>query len=227
MQVARDHMEVLGLLLPNRCAVCRRLGLCVCDACDALLVAIGRTGCARCGAPGPWPVERCSECAGRRLAFSTARAAIAYDDRARTLVHGWKEGGQRDLAAWAAGRIVASLPRPPVDALATVPGDRDRTLSRGHVTSLSLARQLSKAWDLPVSRLLSRPGHSSRQRGLGRVERRRNVRDAFRAGGSAPQRVCLVDDVYTTGSTADACARALRRSGTREVHVITLARVVL
>jgi predicted amidophosphoribosyltransferase len=70
-----------------------------------------------------------------------------------------------------------------------------------------------------------RAGSEHRQRGLSVGERRRNVREAFVAHGSPPARVGLVDDVYTTGATADAAARALRRAGTRRVEVITLARV--
>lgn len=217
---------MLGLLLPSRCAVCGALGATVCDTCDARLVSLDGVGCARCGAPGPWPLRRCAECSGRRLAFAAARAAIAYDASARALVRAWKEGGRRDVAAWAAIRVVDTLARPDVQAIVPVPGDRDRTLVRGHVTALGLARRLATLWDIPLEDALRRSGGSTRQRGLGAADRRANVRGAFVARSALPRRVCLVDDVYTTGSTATACATAARRKGADLVWVVTLARAV-
>ncbi len=68
-----------------------------------------------------WPVERCRECAGRRLGFATARAAVEYDDAVRRIVGGWKERGLRRLAAEAAALIADAVPRPAVDVLTFVP----------------------------------------------------------------------------------------------------------
>jgi competence protein ComFC len=189
-------------------------------------VAIGEPGCRRCGAPGAWPVERCAECRGRRLAFVSARAALAYDASARALVSAWKEGGRRDVSRFAAERIVQAMPAPRASAVVPVPGDRDRTLTRGHVTSRLLARELAGLWGMPFADLLARAGRSERQRGLRAVDRRANVRGAFRAEDAVPRHVCLVDDIYTTGSTASACATTLRAGGARIVWVVTLARVL-
>lgn len=181
--------------------------------------------CDRCGAPTAWPVRRCGECAGRRLAFASARAAVIYDDAARVVIRAWKEGGLRHLGAIAARVVVETVPRPPVAALAFVPPDGDRSLRRGHHTAHGLARALGAAWDLPLVAALTRTGQGSRQTGLRLAERRANVRGAFVAE-TAPATVCLVDDVYTTGATAHAAASALRRVGARTVHVVTFARAV-
>jgi predicted amidophosphoribosyltransferase len=118
------------------------------------------------------------------------------------------------------------VPRPDVDVLAFVPPDGDRRLQRGHHPAERLARELGRAWELPVERLLERVGASTRQRGLSLGERRRNVRHAFRARRPAPRTVCLVDDVYTSGATASAAATALRKAGARRVEVICFARAV-
>jgi ComF family protein len=202
------------------------LGLVVCTACARLLTPLGHVGCLRCGAPGAWPVERCVECKGRRISFAGARAAIAYDDRARALVVAWKEGGRRDVTGWAAARVAETCPVPIADVVVPVPGDRDRTLSRGHVPARGLARALGRIWEVPCEDALERTGRGVRQRGLRAAERRMNVRGAFVARGSVARRVCLVDDVYTTGSTVNACALALRRGGADRVWVVTLARAV-
>ena len=167
---------------------------------------------------------RCRECAGRRLAFATARAAVGYDEAARRLVHAWKERGLRRLAAEAAQLVVERLPPPDVDALAFVPSDRGRRLERGHNPAERLALELAAAWELPCLRLLERT-RGGRQRGSSAAERR-TVRGAFRATGAAPRRVALLDDVYTTGATANAAASALRKAGARRVEAVAFARAL-
>jgi predicted amidophosphoribosyltransferase len=216
---------VLELLLPARCLACGRSGAVVCAACLESLPRLRPPLCDRCGRPAAWPVRRCSECSGRRLAFATARAAVAYDETVRAIVTGWKEHGLRRLAATAADVLVAAVARPDVDALTFVPPDRNRLLQRGHHPAERLACELGRRWDLPVLAVLSRSGPASRQAGATLAERRRNVRGAF-AAGTAPAAICLVDDVYTSGATASEAASALRKSGARTVTVVTFARAL-
>ena len=199
----------------------------LCAACrDGLLVLRG-TLCGRCGSPTAWPVERCGECAGRRLAFASARAAVAYQGAGRALVVVWKERGLRRVAGLAADLVVATMPRPEVAALAFVPGDDDRIGWRGVNTAEELARALGTRWELPVASLLVRSRRARPQRGLSQAERRANIRAAFRAARASPAAVALVDDVYTTGATASAAARELKAAGARRVDVVTFARSVL
>lgn len=217
---------VLGLLLPERCLACGEGEELVCAGCRGRLLLVRGTLCARCGCPTAWPVERCGECAGRRLAFASARAAVAYDGPARPLVRAWKERGVRRVAGVAADLVVEVVPRPRVAALAFVPGEGDRVGWRGASTAEQLARRLGERWDLPVEPLLGRARSTEPQRGLSRSARRANVRGAFVALAEGPAAVGLVDDVYTTGATAAAAAGELRRAGARSVHVVTFARTV-
>jgi predicted amidophosphoribosyltransferase len=215
---------VLDLLLPQRCVVCGSGGTQLCAGCREELPRIEPPLCARCGAPTVWPVERCRECAGRRLGFATARAAVGYDDGARRLVHAWKERGLRRLAAEAAALVAERVPPPEVDALTFVPSDRARRLKRGHNPAERLARELGAAWELPCLPLLERT-RGGRQRGRSATERR-SVRGAFRAIATGPRAVAVIDDVYTTGATAAATATVLRASGARRVEAITFARAL-
>jgi ComF family protein len=218
---------VLDLLLPQRCCVCTRPGAQVCESCTSALRRIAPPWCERCGTPAVWPVRRCAECAGRRLAFACARAAVEYDAPVRRIVTAWKERGLRRLAAWAARVVVEQVERPQrADCLVVVPPDRDRHLRRGHHPAEQLAVQLADAWDCSVEPLLVRVRGSPRQRELTRSERHRNVATAFRAAGRSPRRVTLIDDVYTTGATANAAASLLRKIGAREVEVVTFARTI-
>jgi predicted amidophosphoribosyltransferase len=219
-------MCVLDLLLPQRCLVCAVPGGQVCDACRSALPRIEPPLCERCGAPTAWPVRRCAECTGRRLAFARARAALEYDEPLRRIVAAWKERGLRRLAGWAAGIVVEAVPRPEVTCLAFVPSDPDRRLQRGHHAAERLARELGKAWELPVESLLARSPGSPRQRGLSRAHRRRNVASAFTPAGRAPTGVALIDDVYTTGATVNSAASALRATDAKRVEVITFARAI-
>jgi predicted amidophosphoribosyltransferase len=217
---------VLELVFPERCVVCRSPGPAACGSCLERLRRIPSPLCARCGAPTAWPVQRCAECSGRRLAFASARAAVLHDAAARALVAAWKHRSLRRLAGAAAAVVAQELEPPPgAAALVPVPPDPERVLVRAHHPAEALARALGGHWNLPVQPLLTRP-HARPQRGLSRVERRRNVA-AVRAGGTrAPPRVVLVDDVYTTGATVSAAASALRRAGAREVHVVTFSRAI-
>jgi predicted amidophosphoribosyltransferase len=217
---------LLDLLLPLRCVVCGAPSRAVCEPCLAGLRRLGEPCCARCGAPTAWHVARCRECQGRRLAFASARSAVAYDAGAKAFVSSWKERGLRGLVREAGALVAEVVPRPLAYTITFVPPDADRALKRGHHPAEALAHALSSRWQLAAAALLERTRPAPPQRGLGLAERRRNVRGGFRARAAVPARVVLVDDVYTSGATAAAAASALRKAGARHVEVITFARAV-
>ena len=217
---------LLDLVFPRRCIVCGGPAEALCGACRMQLRRLGAPRCARCGAPTAWPVERCRECSGRRIAFASATAAVAYDDPARRVVAAWKEQGLRNLAVLAAELVAQSVPRPRAYTISFVPADADRRLKRGHNPAERLATELGARWELPVVALLERAHGVRPQRGLPLSERRRNVRGVFSATGRAPASLILVDDVYTSGATVSAAASALRKAGARRVEVVTFARAV-
>jgi predicted amidophosphoribosyltransferase len=151
---------------------------------------------------------------------------VAYEEHTRPLVAAWKERGLRCLTGVVADLTAEVVSPPPVLALAPVPADRDRTLWRGQGSAEALAQALAERWRLPLLAVLCRARPTPRQRGLDRNARRRNVREAFASARPVPVRIGLVDDVYTTGATVLAAATELRRSGAREVHVVTFARAI-
>ena len=219
-------MSILDLLLPARCVVCAAGGEQLCDGCRESLPLLRPPLCERCGSPTAWPVSRCRECSGRRIAFASARAAVEYDESVRRFVAAWKERGLRRLAVEAAALVVRAVPPPRVALLSFVPPDRERVLRRGHHPAERLARELGRRWDVPVQPVLAWTRAIPHQRGLTLPERRRNVAGAFRPAAEAASTVALVDDVYTSGATAAAAASALRKAGAGRVEVVTFARVV-
>lgn len=217
-------MGLLELILPERCIACSCDEGPLCAVCSGGLVRLRGPLCRLCGAPVAWPVERCRECAGRRLGFASARAAISYEGVGMRLVTSWKVGARRTLVLLAADLVCGVVTAPAVDAIAFVPGVVSRELWRGHNPARRLAEELATRWGLPVASLLGRTGAPRPQRGLAHAERRRNVAGSFRAVERAPANVLLIDDVYTTGATVGAAAQALRHAGAHRVDVVTLAR---
>jgi len=216
---------VLDLFLPQRCVVCGLGGVQLCVPCLERLPRIEPPLCERCGTPTVWPVRRCRECAGRRLAFASARAAVYYDDDVRALVAAWKERALRRLAAAAVSLVIEVVTPPRADAVTFIPADPDRGLKRGHHPPRQLAEELANHWKLPLVAPLRRRA-AKRQRGLSRAERRRNVAGVFNAKSGVPGSIVLIDDVFTSGATANAAASALRKAGARRVEIVTFARVV-
>jgi predicted amidophosphoribosyltransferase len=199
----------------------------LCAACVRALRPVGRPWCDLCGAPTLWPVARCRECTGRRLGFASARAAVTYVGPARPLVAAWKEHGLRRVASLAASLVADTVPRPAADVITYIPPDPHRLLRRGHHPAERLARELGSRWQLDVAPLLVRSAGMRarpRQADLDRLDRARNVRDAYVAVARLPGNIVLVDDVYTTGATTAAGATALRRAGAARVDVVTFAR---
>ena len=222
---------LIDTILPRRCVSCGFSAELLCPSCRDALRPVVPPWCRRCGAPTAWPVERCRECAGRRLAFASARAALAYAGPVPALVRAWKERGLRRVALLAAELVVAHVEPPPADVITYIPPDPERQLRRSGHPAEHLARELGRRWRLETAPTLARARRIARQTGLPLAERRRNVRGAFVAVAEAAslcrgQRVVLVDDVYTTGSTVAAAASALRAAGAVTVHAITFARAV-
>ena len=217
---------MLDLVLPQRCVVCGLRGTQLCSACLSELPRIEPPLCERCGTPTAWPVRRCRDCAGRRLACARARGAVPYAAAVRASRAAGTARAPRRLAAAAVSVVIEVVPSPAVEVVTFVPPDPDRGLKRGHHPPRQLAELLAVRWGLPVVSPLRRRRATKRQCGLSRTERRRNVAGIFAAKGQVPRSIALVDDVYTSGATANAAASALRRAGARRVEIVTFARVV-
>ena len=231
---------MLDALLPPRCIACGGIvgaGTALCADCWPGLDLITAPQCARCGLPFDFDLGEgalCGGCAASPPAFERARAALRYNDLSARLIVGFKRADRTHLvpafARWlqrAAGPLLEEA-----DLVACVPLHRRRLLARRYNQSAMLALALSRLAGRPVAiDLLARTRATPSQGGLNRNQRFDNLRGAIavrphRAALVPGRRILLVDDVFTTGATVEACARTLYRAGAAGVDVVTLARVV-
>jgi ComF family protein len=229
----------LDIALPTLCVACREpvAGEGVCAACWAKLSFIEPPYCPRLGIPfvyDPGPDLLSMEAIANPPAYARARAAVRYDDVARTLVHALKYQDRTDLAP-AMGRWMARAGREllgEADALIPVPLHWRRGWSRRYNQSGALARVIARQTGVKVAAdALRRVRPTQQQIGLSRSQRASNVQGAFKVAPDRTaeiqgRRLILIDDVLTSGATTDACARALLRARAASVDVLVFARVV-
>ncbi len=190
--------------------------------------------CDGCGVPFEYAMaDHCAACLARPRGFARARSACLYDDASRDLILQFKHADRLDLAplfaAWlsrAAHDLLAEA-----DVIAPVPLHRSRLFHRRYNQSAEIARPLARRHGLAyVPEALRRRKATESQAGKSASGRRRNVAGAFEVperqkARLAGKRILLIDDVLTTGATAEACARALIRAGAAAVDLATVARV--
>jgi ComF family protein len=229
----------LDIALPTLCVACREPvdGEGVCAECWAKLSFIEPPYCPRLGIPfvyDPGPELLSMEAIASPPAYQRARAAVRYDDVARTLVHALKYHDRTDLAP-TMGRWMARAGHEllgAADVLVPVPLHWRRGWSRRYNQSGALAQAIGRQSGVKVAaEALRRVRATEQQIGLSRAQRASNVQGAFKVAADRMadiqgRRVVLVDDVLTSGATSDACARALLRAKAAQVDVLVFARVV-
>lgn len=231
--------QLLDFALPPRCAGCGVIAdeaHRFCLDCWQQLHFLGEPCCARCGLPFDYDGGADAEC-GACLAdpphFTRLRAAVAYGEIARRVVLKLKYSSRPGVAETLAHFMRRHVrPEDAGAVLAPIPLHRWRIWKRGYNQSALIVSALAKRTGLePELDLVRRVKATPPLKGKGRRERALAVRGAFRVSDESKARlkgrsVLLVDDVYTTGATANACARALKRAGASEVGVLCWARVV-
>lgn len=218
---------------PTQCGICHGWGWArLCDACLGACAA-PRARCGRCALPVPDGVAVCGRCLRDPPGFDAALAAVDYGNPWDRLLTHFKFHAALDLADAFAERLhdaVARSGAPPPGLLLPAPLSAERLRERGYNQAWELARRLARRLRAPAAAdLLLRVRHTPQQMALPLSDRAANVRDAFaveprRRHELRGREVTLVDDVLTTGATAEEMARVLRDAGVARVQVWALAR---
>ncbi|MCF8037304.1 MAG: ComF family protein [Desulfobacteraceae bacterium] len=239
-----DPAELAGL--PPKAAFYRVMHPYLCPACMTDYAPVGTPLCTRCGAPFESRADGdhlCGDCITRKKHFSRARACAVYDGALLNLIHAYKYQRRIGLAKPFGLLMYLEFMRhysnAGIDTVAAVPLHQRRLRSRGYNQAFLMIRHwpqmLQKNGQLPSAGfridadILIRRKNTATQTGLNRRTRIKNMKNAFvvkHPDRVAGKNVLLVDDVYTTGSTAEECARVLVRAGAAGVFVLTLARAL-
>jgi ComF family protein len=229
---------ILDFALPPRCPGCGTVTEAphrFCLACWSALDFLGDPCCARCALPFDYEAgagAACARCLAEPPAYDRLRAAVAYGEISRGVALKLKYGGRPGVAETMARFMARHLDASADVVLAPVPLHRWRIWRRGYNQAALIATALARAGGQQVRLdLVDRVKPTPVLRGLGPAERRKAVRGAFRVtprhkAWLAGRAVILIDDVYTSGATANACARALRRAGAGRIDMLCWARVV-
>ena len=236
--IRRAAGALLDLLYPPHCAIClrkTRAGQHLCAACRKDAPAIRAPFCDTCSEPFFGCIDGnfvCPNCRERRFRFTCAVACYKSQGAVRELVHRFKYNGKvylrNVLTDWLAETLEdARLQSPPCDRIVPVPLHPTSERERGFNQALLLAEGLTQRSGIPLADCLKRTRYTTTQTIFDRQARMENLRGAFQMRQSADVRnlhLLLIDDILTTGSTVDECARALRDAGAASVRVATVAR---
>lgn len=225
--------KILVLLYPNRCPVCDRIvqDTLICPACAGRLRYISQPFCYRCGKPVAHDAqEYCPDCARKKHEFEQGRAVFLYQGPMRGILYRYKYGNRRDytefLAREAASRYGEWVRRLHVDVVVPIPLSKKRLRRRGYNQADLFARRFSELCGLKYDAgLLVRIRNTVPQKQLSVQERKNNLKNAFKMSRNVVnlKRILLIDDIYTTGSTIDAAALALKQAGVRDVFSLCIS----
>jgi len=203
-----------------------------CPGCWTQVEFLGDNGCSTCGMPlEATEAEECEACIAKPPRIRRTRSAVAYDELSRSIAIRLKYGRKVALAKTMARFMAPLCSDVPDDALLVpVPLHPRRTWSRGFNQAALVAQEMAKRLGMKAEpRLLRRTRATPPLKGMSLAARKRTVAGAFQVAAGVDLRgrtIVLVDDVLTTGSTSEACARALHKAGAASVNLVSWARVV-
>lgn len=231
-RVQQAANSLLGLVLPATCAVCKRPGDLLCAPCRAAMPRMTVALCTRCGQTlDDNTAAYCQRCARQPLLMQRVITPFFFEEPLSGIIHQLKYNGLFALAEPVADLMAESWPdaADSIDLIVPVPLHAQRQKVRGYNQAALLARRLGQQWDVPVDEAsLQRSRYTQPQVGLSLAERQRNVTGAFvvNSDAFAGQRILLVDDVYTTGSTLTAATITLLEAGAKSVWGCCAARAL-
>lgn len=224
----------LSILYPRHCPICHEIvrpkGALICPGCAARVHYVGDAACSKCGKPiADAAIEYCFDCNEQKHHFIRGYALAVYDEKMRESIRRFKNGGRMEYADWYAAEIWErygqELSAIRADALVPVPLHYRKEADRGYNQATLIAQRLGRNLGLPVlTHAIERNRYTAAQKYLGRQARRHNLESGFRPGRQlvTDKKLILVDDIYTTGATADSCSEVLLAAGAKGVWLMNV-----
>ncbi|MBE7036354.1 MAG: ComF family protein [Ruminococcaceae bacterium] len=238
MWIKRYFTHLLSLFFPDRCLFCDEVikhrgdGLCICDDCRKKQTFLEQVHtCAFCGCPLSSDDRLCNTCQTHTHFFDRAVSCMTYENEIRTAILKFKFYHRIDLyrpmAAFMYRRVLPLHKESPFDLVVCAPQTKTSHVERGYNQAHLLAKQLAKDLMLPyIKEAFLKIKETPKQSTLSYRERMKNVEHAFKLNTPIPslrgKRIILVDDVLTTGATADSLSKHLKRAGAKYVLILTM-----
>lgn len=237
MRSLQSPTPILDLVFPRRCPICdkpvRPYGSLICEECAVVPQPVGDCTCFKCGKPVGEQEEYCADCSRKKHMYYRGAASFRYRSVSGSLYR-FKYEGRREYADYYGREMALTFDRftqemgaaHVPDLLVPVPCSEQRERKRGYNQAAVLAEKLAEIVRIPVdSSSLKRAKDTKAMRTMSATERQNNLKKAFHAYGNSVRlkSIMLIDDIYTTGATVDACALALLEAGAREVSFLTFA----
>ncbi len=226
---------ILDMLYPRRCTVCDRVlsmqEQYYCKNCTGTLRYIGKESCMKCGKPVDCQEEYCTDCKKKKTAFRSGHSVFLYDTSMRSSISRFKYHGRQEYAACYAREMYIRyggwMKEIQAEALIPVPVHKERYRVRGFNQAELLAEHLSRLSGIPARKdILLRVKNTLPQKELTDKERLENLCQAFQITSLQEKLykywkcVIIIDDIYTTGSTVEACSRVLKNWGVEEIYFL-------
>lgn len=230
--------EILGFIYPRRCPACGKIavprGSMICDTCKTAFHIVKEPRCKKCGKNIlSMQDEYCYDCNRKKLHFEYGMALWDYEENLRKSIAEFKYHGRAEYGSYyaeqLAGHFGEEIRRIRPDILVPVPIHKSKLRMRGYNQAEIISKGLENILNIPSRNdILIREKKTLPQKGLNDLERKKNLQGAFAVKESflknkePIQKVLLVDDIYTTGSTAEACTQVLLAAGIDKVYFISL-----
>lgn len=223
-------------IYPTKCIICgqklEQQTAQMCEACYNKVKVIHHKACVKCGKPRATEHTLCYDCRHKKHVYQQGRAMFEYNQLTKKSLSGLKFFGYTWIGK-VYGELLAVYYKTcchyPVDYVIPVPISRGRFVQRGYNQAEIIGRAFSKELKLPIlANGLRRTKGTSPQKDLSDKERILNMKDAFQVSGRIKDRIqgkniLLVDDIYTTGTTIDSCAKVLMEQGAETIYFLTVA----
>lgn len=227
-------INLLGLIYPRRCPICHEIvkdkGKLICIECRKEVHDLKEPFCKKCGKPiSVFENEYCNGCKNQSHSFDRGWACFHYSKKMKESMYYFKYKGRREYANFYVTELIPKI-LPYIEKIAPqvvvpVPIHKKRMDQRGYNQAYLIAKRVSKALHIPSNqKLVTRVENTKALKELDRRQRKASLRHAFQVieGAGGYERILLVDDIYTTGSTMDAISYLLKKQGVKEVYFVVI-----